>query len=332
MKSICTISPLFALLLQLSACGSEQPDASSPEFQVGAGGIACGNLDPACVLGNVGHETLTLMGIRRANALLSAAGHGAVFPAQGQVGESGAVSNNPIVRGNYATDKPTLVDEFDIRDFQSIIFHVDPAQDWHEGGQRQVFHSLRNYALDTKTLKIEGSESYAIDSAKQACQALSKLLHETSRTALSMRTGSLPRWDYLNIIGSATHTIQDSYSQAHTQRNDRGDLTDICKFGDNEVAGVCFHEVSEAVVGHDRIFERRGLSMVAVLKQEAESAINATAAYLIHLGRVITSNADLSTEIDDFLAGSQKLRSLPEYQLLGAHGTFTCDQTKDHPL
>lgn len=325
LRILCLLSQL-APLYWAASCGNQPSESeSTPDFQVGSGGSRCGLIDPACKAGIVGHETLTFAAIRSANNLISRSKISPLLWDQsGQEGESGEQSQNRVIRGNFATDKPMAIPEFDIVEFQSDAFLIDPEEEWHYSGDRQAFHALRKFLVDERS---EGTpDSYGIESGVESCQSLQKVIRETSQKAVEAYHKKNGPWHYEHLVGSVTHTIQDSFSMAHTRRDKSGNIVDTCKFGREETAGICFHGLVEAAVGADFIWRRSGLSWV--LKPEAEMAVDTTTNYLVHMSRILDQSKKFDLEMDDFFAGSPSLKREPYMENARPTGTFSCDRTR----
>ena len=92
-------------------------------------------------------------------------------------------------------------------------------------------------------------------------------------------------------IGHATHTVQDSFTPCHTARSGTRfeTLIDVCTYG-IEVPGVCLHAKPDL---RDRIWETNLECTITsdrpwdCLVPQAQAASNATAGYLLVVGRLI---------------------------------------------
>ncbi len=166
----------------------------------------------------------------------------------------GRNSTNPIVRGNYATDNPIHPDEPRAHWEASLSeFFGVPVDNWHTDPRTQAPHALR------KTLgEGEHPGLGLVEPAKDSCYAtrdtIFKLTSEAARIwrnllsaeidphALENRPEFLTelRRKALFFMGSATHVIQDSFSPAHTFRDDSGN---------NDLMDVCFYDPSELKEG-----------------------------------------------------------------------------------
>jgi hypothetical protein len=121
-------------------------------------------------------------------------------------------------------------------------------------------------------------------------------------------------------LGHATHTIQDSFSHAHARRNRHlhFDFSDICVYG-TDTPGICKHKDLDS---HDRIWltsikcldpNNRGTSCMI---QEAKDAKDATASYLIQVGRSIFGQEDLDQSLQNFFGN----------HAAGINGYFACEK------
>lgn len=131
----------------------------------------------------------------------------------------GYKARNMVIHGNFATDFPQQTKVFNLAEFWD-----NPKIDEFENASSQSLHFLRNY-LDSVTL----------DSAYSTCMSAREIIKKITLEALK-------RWDAndkaraLFLVGHALHTIQDSFSPAHTQRTDdnqNNDIKQICFFGSN---------------------------------------------------------------------------------------------------
>lgn len=129
----------------------------------------------------------------------------------------GYKAKNLVINGNFATDFPKQTSVLSLEDFWKI-----KNFDAFENPKTQSLHFLKNYKTNL-----------SLESAKTTC--------EQARSAIKYVTGeALKAWDAgdktkaLFLIGHATHTIQDSFSPAHTQRDgadNNYNLKNVCYFG-----------------------------------------------------------------------------------------------------
>lgn len=129
----------------------------------------------------------------------------------------GGKSKNMIIQGNFATDFPSHVKSFSLAKFWG---NGEITQS--EGASSQVFHFLRNYR---DRLTLEG--------AQQTCRDAREVILIATHAAVEAWMNN-DKTKALFLIGHATHTIQDSFSTAHTRRKssaENNDLTNICFYG-----------------------------------------------------------------------------------------------------
>ena len=322
------ISLVAATILMDVSCGTSVKDSASDiSFTVGSvssdEGCPEGNWE--CRIGKTGHEVLTRMAKDQANSVAQInyfLDYGESENIQGQR------SLCPIIRGNFATDKPDVIKEsWDIRKQQKEGFNIDLSEDTHLGLNRQSFHALRNFKSGTDG-KLQPWSNNA------ACEEIKNVIKITSRAVAD-------KWKKLEInteaqylIGTVTHTIQDSFSKAHTERDPKTtNFKQLCTYGE-EFVGICNHSKLEAVTDDFIWYWTSGL---LIMKREARTAAYTTAAYLLHMVRITEMDKDFDTEINDFFAGSPVLRkeltdrfaSDEEYEPLPKTGTFDCSALKD---
>ena len=322
------ISLATVAILTITSCGSSVKNSDSDvTFTVGSVGSdeGCPEGNWECRIGKTGHEVLTRMAKDQANAIAQIdffLDYGESENIQGQK------SQCPIIRGNFATDKPDVIKEsWDIRKFQKEAFNIDMSEDTHVGPNRQGFHALRNFNTGANG-KLQPWSN------KASCEEVQKIIKTSSRAAAD-------KWKKLEIntesqylIGTATHTIQDSFSHAHTQRDsDTTNFTQLCTYGE-KFEGVCYHSMLDAGTDDFIWYWSTGLLF---MKPEARMASYTTTAYLLHMLRINKMGKDFETEIKDFFAGSPALRkelndrfaSDEDYEPLPKTGTFDCSALKD---
>ena len=149
----------------------------------------------------------------------------------------GYKSKNMVIHGNFSTDFPSQTNVMSLGDFWKIKNFSD-----FENGKTQMLHFLKNY-----------KNELTLESARTTC--------EQARTAIKYVTGeAVKAWEAGNktralfLIGHATHTIQDSFSRAHTVRagaENNNNLINVCYYGvvmnkkmDNSRMGpkdLCYH-------------------------------------------------------------------------------------------
>ena len=129
----------------------------------------------------------------------------------------GYKAKNMVIHGNFSTDFPGQTKVFSLADFWQFKNFSD-----FENPQTQMLHFLKNY-----------KDGVTLEPARATCYR--------SRNAIKKVTlAALNAWDAgektkaLFLIGHATHTIQDSFSPAHTRRagaDNNYDLINICYYG-----------------------------------------------------------------------------------------------------
>jgi hypothetical protein len=198
----------------LGACGAPRAEqASEPKF----------NSDVI-----VGHEDITRFAIDYANAELERRGDSFRFP-QERFGVRGRNSGNPLVRGNWASDAAEKVLEVSLHEFYGIPDDDVLAED----GAFMDIHTLRNYRYRADgTLEVASARQTCLDAQARVVAAVNEAL----------RSWGTDDYRALFFLGHATHTIQDSYSKAHTRRtSDFRLFLDICTWAVS-VDGVCQHQ------------------------------------------------------------------------------------------
>jgi hypothetical protein len=275
-----------------------------------------------------GHEEITRQAMNRLEIHLSAAGLSLnrlspEFLADRRVeidGASGLVSKNMIIRGNYATDLPFgFVDEFDVPKWHGL-----PLQGWTGNANGQVLHFLQNRNPDGSLV-----------SPRDTCrQARDEIVRTTAEGLRSWGAGNIKV--ALFLFGHATHTIQDSFSSAHTVRAaaaDNHDLLNVCYYGPvlNVGPAACHHDVPDirddiwlenpiellkkvsSAIPLDEIKERG-------IKAEARLARTATIRYLYLVSRILFDGKSQGVSAGD-------VKTLLDMRLFdGATGVLAIDQ------
>ncbi len=185
-----------------------------------------------------GHEEITRQAMNRLEQSLLSIGIDAVSFAPELLGERGANPfgtkgfsvANKIIQGNYATDFPdTVAKVFDV-----AAWHGEASDGWTSNPNVQILHFLQNRQPDG-----------ALVSQLESCNSgREKIVKSTLEGARLWRAGD--RRLALFLFGHATHTIQDSFSPAHTIRADKDhnhNLLKICYYGHAETknADSCYH-------------------------------------------------------------------------------------------
>jgi hypothetical protein len=269
--------PWFVALASLSvACGTpEDQRVSQQKWMTGAG--------PAR-----GHEDLTRLAVERANNALEAQLGFRPYPAIAQ-GVAGIDSGNSMIKGNFESDFPSNR----MQEFHDMP--TDDSIDWHNDGRIQHIHSLRN---------IIGGQAL---SKQDSCKAIRANIINASRRAVdSYSAGAIEDGRYW--LGHATHVIQDSFSNAHTTRSkDDGGRTisDICVYGAS-FDGICQHSSFDS---HDYVWRDKWSCRfnpnerdIDCLKNEAQNAVHATAAYLVNAGETIFTGKPLDESLQGYFA------------------------------
>lgn len=317
------ILPLVASC-QVAGKGDTQGPASHTSYQSGPGGFGndCG-LDIVCIAGKSGHEVLTRRAMHVANSVLDDGGPQSQFSVVASDEEvSGAFSQEPLVRGNYATDKEEPIPEFPLRQWAEATMGIPQSEPWSGSGLRQRFHALRGYSEDS-------SDPALLFTNQKSCEDLWDVIEKLSQKAVSCSSEASQCQAEL-YMGSALHAIQDSFSTEHVQRNEDLAIANFCKFGSHKVVGVCHHSRLGALVGGDFIWQGLVGSKRHQLKPDAANAVMTSAAYLVHMKRVLVQGATLEDELADFRQGSPKLR-VATGDRLGATGSFTCNAIVEVP-
>ena len=153
----------------------------------------------------------------------------------------GQTSKNMLIHGNFATDFPKYSTVMDLGAFWKI-----PNMSNFEHPDTQVFHFLRNYL----------SNSMNLASAYDTCMGAREKIKFITNQAIDFWDAGETR-KALFLIGHATHTIQDSFSPAHTARDmdpaGNFDVKEICYFGTsirNKVQDpklkLCYHAAPDS--------------------------------------------------------------------------------------
>ncbi|MCX6129567.1 MAG: hypothetical protein NTX25_10950 [Proteobacteria bacterium] len=290
----CFIFTLLASLLILEGCGaSDSHDETEIKFLTGAGPTR-------------GHEDITRLGANLANDRSEELLGQRPFP-EVLSGVDGALSENPLIKGNYETDFPSA---------RMLAFYGAGADtDWHHDGGLQQIHSLR------------AVENGQYRSNRASCLLQQKTIATATYKALDLlRSGD--RDGGLYWLGHATHIIQDSFSAAHTQRlePDGRRITEFCTYG-RRIRGICYHETVDL---RDRVWHE-GLSCQAnpmqrnldCLRGEAQWAVDATASYLKLMARLVYgSDHDDEAELTEYFTQNRQAEggyfdcgAIPDLQL-----------------
>ncbi len=262
---------LFAIVLNLSlliisGCGVDE-EASDPDFTTGAGPLR-------------GHEDLTRFAVQWANEHSNVE----LFP---EVSESSAGydSNHPMIKGNYQSDFPSN----EVRNFNN----ASPSDDWHNAGHLQNIHALSNH----NGTSVESNQATCLGMQRQVTRA-TELAYDYY---IKGKNDKAFFW-----LGHGMHTIQDSFSRAHTERYNAGERTvrKFCTYGLELVDG-CYHS---AVSHNDRVWKGTVSCQVNpfereadCLKTEAFQAAKASAGYLMTFEKLINHRSlNLRNELKDY--------------------------------
>ena len=173
-----------------------------------------------------GHEEITRQAMNRLEQSLLSVGIDAVAFAPELLGErnshpfgtKGYDVENKIIQGNYATDFPDAVSNV----FDVAAWHGEASAGWTTNPNVQVLHFLQNRHPDG-----------ALVSQLETCSAArEKIVKSTLEGVRRWRSGD--RRTALFLFGHGTHTIQDSFSPAHTIRADKNN--------NNNVLKVCYYD------------------------------------------------------------------------------------------
>jgi hypothetical protein len=138
----------------------------------------------------------------------------------------GSKSRNMLIHGNFATDFPNQTSVLSLGDFWQI-----PNMSYFENPKTQVMHFLRNY-----------KSKYTLESAQETCmKARQGIKFATEQAVKAWLAGDKTR--SLFLLGHVTHTIQDSFSAAHSTRDgfeNNYNLKNICFYGDQMSKAVDF--------------------------------------------------------------------------------------------
>ncbi|WP_141732175.1 hypothetical protein [Oligoflexus tunisiensis] len=264
---------ILALMTLSASCGSHKEEpVSEQKWMTGAG--------PAR-----GHEDITRLAVDRANDALQGQIGYRPYPSIAK-GVAGIDTGNAMVRGNFETDFPSRR----MKEFHKMPDNVD----WHNDGRIQHIHSLRDFA---------GGQPLGL---RDSCVAIRTNILDAARQAIaSYQAGHTEDGQYW--LGHAAHVIQDSFSPAHSERHGAGRqlIGNICVYG-IDVPGLCKHD---SVDVRDRIWRskfscqmdpnNRGYSC---LKDEAQDAVNATAAFLVNAGGAIFAGKALDESLQGYFA------------------------------
>ncbi len=238
----------LAMLLFLASCSSEHSSQAHPQWMSGL---------------IEGHEILTRLSIAPANKALGAE----IFPEQPEFG------SNAIIRGNVCTDFP----EQRLATDPNLLDIYPPS--------KSVSWSLRGDLADLHFTRPERADS-DMDSAFLSCEKSLQRVHVALKIVLeSWKNNDRERAFF--FIGHTLHTLQDSFSPAHTRRlgGNFHILNDICSYEFTK-PGVCRHGFP--IDSNDFVDKDDALG---TLKPEAEAAVQMSIGYLSVLGAFFKSDS-----------------------------------------
>jgi len=159
-----------------------------------------------------------------------------------------------ITRGVYATDVPNGNYVISLPKFWQ--FPTDITK-WHRNPFGQHLHALRNRKADGT--QLESALDACVGTKKDLVNVLSQAFDSLAKDKKS---------EFFFLVGHGLHIIQDSFSTAHTQRQDSGNynLIDMCYYGDrldNEKA--CYHKDPD---NRDHIWLTQDLTDVILLTKK----------------------------------------------------------------
>lgn len=129
----------------------------------------------------------------------------------------GYKSKNMVIHGNFSTDFPDQTNVMSLAEFWKFKNFSD-----FENPETQMLHFLKNY-----------KDPVTLESARATCLRSRGAIKRVTLAALTAwEAGDKTR--ALFLVGHATHTIQDSFSPAHTRRagaENNNDLINICYYG-----------------------------------------------------------------------------------------------------
>ncbi len=275
-----------------------------------------------------GHEEITRQAMNRLESSLLSVGIDAAKISPEFLGDRevsilssrGLNTSNMIIKGNYSTDMPAgLVDIFNVPEF-----HDQVVAGWTNNPNVQVLHFLRNINPE------DGSLYSQFDTCNLAKEQILKSTIE-----------GLKRWNNkdqktaLFLFGHATHTIQDSFSHAHTLRDrdaNGNKLLKICYYGPQRKVSddACYHDmidIRDDIWFSNPLFAINAFSNLipiealkeANLKAEAKLARTATMRYLYLIATYIKNE---SAELDE----ADVRKTLNDKLFEGLTGMLAVDQ------
>ncbi len=186
------------------------------------------------------------------------------------IGASGLTTENAIIRGNYATDLPfNLVEYFNLPNW----YH-DYKGSWTNNPSVQVLHFLRN--IDDGDILV---------SQRKTCETARANIIKSSVDGLNLwHLGKIR--SALFLFGHASHTIQDSFSNAHTKREDDNEdhnLINVCYYGRSRDTRIptCTHAIADfrddIWIGNPLDLIKRVIAQFLPSEEFKEDALKSTA-------------------------------------------------------
>ncbi|MBF0206987.1 MAG: hypothetical protein HQK53_08850 [Oligoflexia bacterium] len=241
-----------------------------------------------------GHEDITRFAVLAANKFI---GHD-FYPVVAY-GDSGLISKNFLIQGNYQTDFPSAT--------LCRRYHIDlkdcNLSRWQNNPELQIIHSLRN---------LPNGQKQEVPTLLNTLQGIRQIIIQNTAYALQFHQQGKENLFFF-WIGHVVHTIQDSFSPAHVKRNPNTlGIIDMCIYG-KKVDQVCYHHLLDT---GDYIWVLKwgclnGRSF-ACLKDEAVDAVKASAEYLETVYRFIQNNLqdDFDYQDNDWEKNETKKRNL----------------------
>jgi hypothetical protein len=148
----------------------------------------------------------------------------------------GYKSRNMVIHGNFSSDFPGQTKVMSLSEFWK-----NPGFGGFENPDNQVNHFLRNY-----------KNEYTLASAYETCVLARDKIKFIILKALEFWNAG-DKTKSLFLIGHATHTLQDSFSTAHTVRAGEGEnynLKNVCYFGTKIAKQMTTREAKQELCYH----------------------------------------------------------------------------------
>jgi hypothetical protein len=142
-----------------------------------------------------------------------------------------------LTQGNYATDVPGGFYPLSLPAFWQYPKNIFK---WHNNPIGQHLHSLRNRV-----------DANSLESALSGCAGLKQEILIVLKSAYTRWLAQDDKSESWFLIGHSIHMLQDSFSPAHSVRNQAGNfnLVDVCYYGptdDSRKGQICHHEEADA--------------------------------------------------------------------------------------